>query len=302
MASVDEKNKKIDDNIGRLDEAVSNALEKRMYHIEEKMANTSIFQGKEERHSFEKVFGTKKRKYYCIDENKKYIESVQNSIALCDTLLYADIYGEKRKDVFSNSKNNNPAVSTVVYLRNPLTDIAYSNFSKVLKDARVSYEESFIAVCEAVYYNRVPYCILPIENYEDGRLSGFMNIIRKYELKIVMTCNVESASGKITKFALLKRELTRIEYGDILKDGFFLEIGFSFGEEQSRLHEVISAALFFGYKLNKIDSLPIYYSEKEYYFDVVFLGDGDLMKFLCWLDFEFPRYEVLGIYTQIKTM
>jgi len=64
---------------------------------------------------------------------------------------------------------------------------------------------------------------------------------------------------------------------------------------------VLEAASFFGYKLNKVDSLPIYYSEKEYYFDIVFKGNGKLKKFLLWLELEVPRYEIIGIYTQIET-
>ena len=162
------------------------------------------------------------------------------------------------------------------------------------------YESTFTDVCEEVYYSRTPYCILPIENSEDGRMSGFGGMIRKYELKIVMTCNVESASGRMTRFALLKRELSRLKCPPSHSEGEYLEIGLNFGEEQ-RLHEVLQAASFFGYTLNKIDSLPIYYSENEYYFDVVFKGSGQIKKFLFWLELEVPRYEIIGIYTHIKS-
>lgn len=295
MAISEDKNKRIDQNIVKQDKCISNALEKRLFHIIEKADNN--FEGDEI--LLDDVCSRYSTDNDCIEENKEYISCVQNSINLYDKLLIADKYGNGYSSVFS--KNDDDFISTVVYLKNPLSDIAYSVFSKILKDARVLYEESFVAVCEAVYYNRAPYCILPIENYEDGRLTGFINMIRKYELKIVLTCNVESANGKITKFALLQREIAKIDCNKKISDGQYLEISFRFGE-QSRLHEILAAAMFFGYKLNKIDSLPVYYSEKEYYFDVVFSGDGYLEKFLYWLDFEFPRYEILGLYTHIKTL
>ena len=122
---------------------------------------------------------------------------------------------------------------------------------------------------------------------------------RKYGLKIVLTCNVESATGRITKFALLQRELSIRECPSGVSDGEYLEIGFNFGDDE-KLTEVIASAKYFGFKLHKVDSLPIYYSEKEYYFDVVFKGKGELKKFLFWLELEVPGYEVIGVYTHIK--
>ncbi len=300
MASVEDKKRIIENNITKLDKDISDTLEKRVFHIAEKFENSIIEETNEERISFDNSFIETNQKSYCIDENKKYISGVYSSIDLYDKLLMAEIYGKDNTPTLIKSSEESEN-STVAYLKNPLTDIAYSSFSKVLHSARVSYEESFLSVCEAVYYNKVPYCILPIENYEDGRLTGFINMIRKYELKIVLTCNVESANGKITKFALLKRELTKIECKKGISDGEYLEIGFSFGE-QSKLHTILLAANFFGFNLNKVDSLPVYYSEKEYYYDVVFSGNGELNKFLYWLDFEFPRYEILGLYTSIKTL
>ncbi len=298
MASIDEKNKLIDDNIDKLDEVISDTLEKRIFHICEKAENNIDCKENEYRDYFDKISCEEKDKHFCIEENKRYVNAVQNSIKTYDTLLVAELYCKGYEVDFPQTIDDRSVLSNVVYLKNPLTDIAYRNFSKVLKNARVDYEDSFISVCESVYYNRAQYCILPIENYEDGRLSGFMNMIRKYDLKIVMTCNVESANGKITKFSLLKRELTRIHCDDTVNKGEYLEIGFNFGEN-SRLHEILGAAMFFGYNLDKVDSLPVYYSEKEYYYDVVFSGSGQLQKFLYWLDLEFPRYEILGIYTQI---
>ena len=79
-------------------------------------------------------------------------------------------------------------------------------------------------------------------------------------------------------------------------DGIFVIIL----HEENGLIKVLSAADYYGYSLNKIDSIPIYYSEKDYYFDVVFKGNGELDKFLLWLELEMPGYEIIGIYKHIK--
>lgn len=291
----------IDGNVSKLDKIISDTLEKRAYHITEmaeSVLNEPVSEGD---YSANDAFAYKQKECYCIEENKQYVSAVQNGIRLFDRLMYVDKYCKKKDGgLFSNAANAFEK-DTVVYLKNPLTDIAYSTFSMHLNDPRVSYRESFADVCEDVYYNKAPYCILPLENYEDGRLSSFFNMIRKYELKIVLSCNVESANGKITKFALLKRDITKLTCNETSRVGEYLEIGFNFGEK-AKLNEVLTAASYFGFELNKINSLPIYYSEKEYYFDVVFNGEGDLEKLIYWLELEIPRYEILGIYTEIKTI
>lgn len=300
MGSIDEKNLKIDENLKNIDVSVSNCIEKRAAHILERAKLISSADSDEYRKRYEALFSGQKDNFDVLDENMKYVSSVRKTIDMYDKIKCVDIFFPRQKTtVFSEENDIAFNTNTVVYLKNPLADIAFNKFSKCLNDARVLYQESFTDVCEEVYYSRQPYCVLPIENSDDGRLSGFRNMIRKYELKIVLTCNVESANGKVTKFALLKRELAKIDCPEAINEGEYLEIGFNFGEE-AKLVKVLEAANYFGYKLNKVDSLPIYYSEKEYYFDAVFSGNGDIKRFMFWLELEVPRYEIIGIYTHIK--
>lgn len=301
MATFESKKQIVEENISKLDKIISNTLEKRVAHVIDKADMLSEIGADGEKNAFRSMFGDEDLELPCIEENKKYVSSVCEKIKDCDKLFYVDVLADKDISAVVTETKESFDVNTVVYLKNPLTDIAYNSFCKVITDARVLYKESFADVCEEVYYSRAPYCILPLENYEDGRLTGFVNMIRKYELKIVLTCNVENANGKITKFALLKRELTVLDCPKSLKEEEYLEIGFNFGQDIG-LHEVLGAAKYFGYKLNKVDSLPIYYSEKEYYFDVVFSGNGDIKRLIHWLELEMPRYEILGIYTHISTM
>ena len=302
MASIEEKNLIIDENLQKNNRFLATSFEKRAAHISEKASLIGENGTDELIDACKLCFDGEKTPFDCISDNKKYVDAVFDSVSAYDKLncLERIVSNVKTKYPILESENQFEA-DTVVYLKNPLADIAYNNFSKLLNDPRARYEDSFADVCEEVYYNRAPYCILPTENSEEGRLAAFGNMIRKYELKIVLTYSVENANGKVARFALLKRELAKIECKSSVSDGEFLEIGLRFGEEQM-LQRVLAAANYFGFNLNKIDSLPIYYSEKEYYFDVVFKGNGNLEGFLFWLEVEVPGYEIIGIYKQIKTV
>lgn len=300
MASVEDKRQIIKDNLKENEKIINAALEKRAAHTAEKARMVIGADSDETRSAYEQTFKNEHNSEDYIPENEKYILAVRRVIDVYDKLNCVEdfCHGETPK-LFDTEGETFFEADTVVYLKNPLADVAYNVFSKHLSDPRSQYEETFADVCEEIYYSRAPYCILPIDNSDEGRMAGFSNMIRKYELKIVLTCNVESSNGRINKFALLQRELRRIECKKGISDGEYLEIGFNFGESQ-RLAEVLQAAEFFGFSMNRVDSLPIYYSEKEYYYDVVFRGKGQLEKFLFWLELEVPRYEIIGIYTHIK--
>ena len=300
MSSFEEKNQIIDENLKHNDILISNALEKRVSHIADKAEMIIGLSREESRKIYEKEFAVKGVRTHFISENKKYLSSVYECLNGFDKLNCIDsLYPETENEVEELENDTVFSTDIVSYLRNPLADIAFNNFSKLLKEPRVAYGESFSDVCEDVYYGRTPYCILPIENSDDGRMTGFCNMIRKYGLKIVLTCKVDSANGKSTGFALLKRDIAKIECKSGISDGEYVEFGFNFGEK-IRLQEVLQAASFFGFSLHRVDSFPIYYSEKEYYFDVIFKGNGDLKKFLFWIELEIPRFEIIGLYTQIK--
>jgi prephenate dehydratase len=235
-----------------------------------------------------------------VDENKGYIKGMLDKVASFDRIKLAELLGKKMSGSLVLDNVEEPSGnSKVIYLKNSLADIAYSAFSKVIDNARVVYAESFSEACEEVYYSRIPYCILPIENSDDGRMVSFANLIRKYDLKIIMTCNVTSAGEKVTKFALLKRELSILPCPDKMRGGEYLEIELNLGSKGS-LHNVLESASMFGFRFCKMDSLPLQYSENEYYFNIVFEGRGNIDGFICWLEFEVQRYDIIGIYTQLK--
>ncbi len=304
MSSFEEKDRIVLENIKAKDKELLYALEKRAAHFCEKMAlleNGVLHNGDGDNALLYGSFAEYEPDISeAVDENQEYVKGVFNKIISYDRIKIAEILSKKngRFSVLEHSEEESRE-SKVVYLKNSLADIAYSTFSKVIKNARVVYAESFSEVCEQVYYSRIPYCILPLENSDDGRMASFANLIRKYELKIVMTCNVESAVEKVTKFALLKREFSICQCPETMNDGDYLEIELNLGTKGS-LHNVLEAANMFGYRLCKIDSFPLQYSEKEYYFNIVFEGRGNIEGFIYWLEYEVRRYDVIGIYTHLK--
>ena len=98
------------------------------------------------------------------------------------------------------------ALGRIVYQHNIYTDEAFLHFSRMLPTAKACYADSFIGVCEEVAAGRCEYCILPLENTQDGKLVRFYGLIEKYELKIVLTCKVTTSDNRhSTVFGLCRR-------------------------------------------------------------------------------------------------
>lgn len=283
------KNKDIaESNLKKNEKNLANSLEKhRAYICEfEKYAEE------------EKTYVLSEEKTGCMPENRNYVTNIFKNISLLDS--FETVSREK----YVNSSvvpKEEPLCENirVTYLKNTFSDEAYSIFSSCMEKSRVYYSDSFTEVCESVYYNRSDTCILPLENSDEGYLSGFYGLIRKYELKIVLTCNIEDKDGHFTKFALLSKKLMNAMLPQKKTGERFFKI--SFGPfSESIVCDIIYCAEYFGEALNKIDSRPVYYSENGYVFDITFSGEGDIGKIVSWLDRREIGYEINGIYRHIK--
>lgn len=162
---------------------------------------------------------------------------------------------------------------------------------------RAVYGASFKDACEDVYYGRSEFCILPISNTSEGKLSGFGKLIAKYELKIVLSCNINTQDSGYTKFVLLKKN---IEYTEIKGKS----VGLDFVIPQSdgeRLPFLLNAAEFFGMTDIGISSTPAEYLNHGFSHDICCTAkaDSDICGFLCFLALEFPSYEQTGIYPNV---
>lgn len=188
----------------------------------------------------------------------------------------------------------------IAYVRNAFSDEAYSIFSKAVRGAKVLYPGNFQSVCEEVYDGHAEYCILPYENSAEGSLSGFRNLIRKYELVPILTCAVQSGSN-MTRFALLGR-------GEGVHESFLSESG---AERYVRVRidnpsgashiKVQIAASALGMEHAKIESYPVSFDDNRYSSALTFsIGKADIRPFLMYLRLEVPECSEISVYKELS--
>ncbi len=178
----------------------------------------------------------------------------------------------------------------IAYVKNSYSDEAYKIFSSVMPGASVVYPGGFSAVCEEVYNNQAGFCILPYETSDDGALSGFRQLITKYELVQVMSCSVASDTSnehKITRFALLSKGLCDFKLPKGSQS--FLKI-IADAPENTLLSSIYCAAELNGLKLVKCESVPLEWDTERYSFAITFaLEDAEPLPFLLYLALEVPQ-------------
>ena len=189
----------------------------------------------------------------------------------------------------------------IACMKNIYTDTAYIRFGAFVQDPSVLYLDSFTAICEEVAYGRCEYCILPIENSDDGKLFGFYKLLSQYELNIVLTTRVAtSEDSSSTYFALVRKGIENIS----LKHKAGTKRYFEFcllSDIRNNIGDICAAAELFGITLHKIDSAPRTYSENEFEYHIVFdISSGDLYSFLIYLSLKTDHYSVLGLYSKIN--
>lgn len=206
------------------------------------------------------------------------------------------------------------AYGKIVYQHSIYTDEAFLHFSRVLPSAKACYADSFTGVCEQVFDGQCEYCILPLENTQDGKLVRFYGLIEKYELNIALTCKVTTSDNRhSTVFGLCRRGMTWP--GFVLHDrNLCFEFIFWQEPEHLTLSKLLAAAESSSLSLLRADCLPR--SDDEilmgagYPFDLCFElsprktaspmpPERDFLAFLMFLSTHAPTYLPLGIYQNI---
>jgi len=190
-----------------------------------------------------------------------------------------------------------PENSKIAYMRNSVSDEAYRIFSTAVKNASVVYPESFAAVCEEVYYGRTGYCILPYETSEEGTLSGFTRLIRKYELCPNMVCSVPTEQG-VTRFVLLGRGQYASAYSVRCKRRYLRTTVFA--AEQAAFSRLCGVAGELKAVIRKTESIPVAWNDGRYAITVTFeLPDSAISPFLLYLALEMPECDGTAVYAEI---
>lgn len=198
------------------------------------------------------------------------------------------------------------AANRVAYLQNHFTDEAFLILTAHLQEPRAAYFSSFADVCEEVYNGLCEFCILPVENAEDGKLLRFYSLIEKFDLTPITVCDIESNSESYTRYALLR--LKRLNATTLSSQPIgpkCLEISLVL-ENGLTLSDVLSAAEYCNMHLSRVDSLPLPYKINEYRYGLVFSVPSEtdfplsVKAFLLYLSLLLPESSVTGIYTRVS--
>ncbi|MCI8388781.1 MAG: hypothetical protein HFE63_09980 [Clostridiales bacterium] len=311
----------ISDNLKLLNKEVSSAVERRFAQLYERAAliaqDGALLESDERCDEFRAMFNVEQIPAKASEAAKRYLAAYYDTQLLSDKLAVCKFLAERidwnidsilNKDVepdehdVNGSDADKPSVK-IAYLKNVYADMAFRRFSEVLESPSVDYVSDFAAVCEEVYYGRADMCILPLDSSRDAKLISFCRLIDKYELKIILSCDVVSPDGGVTtRYALLQKSAALPNRRMIEKcNSIFFEFNFV-PDQTSSLSEVLTAAEGCGLKLYKIDAIPLTYSDSEFSYDVIFsCGDGNVDAFALYMMLSVPQYDMLGIYPHMES-
>jgi hypothetical protein len=191
-----------------------------------------------------------------------------------------------------STESTNVTDKKIAFLRNRQAFLAFERFAKTLGGVSVLYENNFQNACEAVAAEQATYAIIPIYSTSDGRLNSFYRMIEKYELNIILTCDVDSDDGEsMTTFALVYKDRICLHTGS---PKFECKITF---DDLTAVSDIADAAYYYGARLDSLEALPMMFSGRAGTFSAVFdLTDADIDGLICYLALEYPQMSVVGIY------
>ena len=191
----------------------------------------------------------------------------------------------------------------IAYMPAAFADKAYLALSAGVENPRAAAVSGFVDACEEVRSGLCEFCILPLENSQNGKLTAFTRLMLRYDLQITAVCDLENgaAEGQVTRFALLSaaREgylpapLTPPPSGEPL----YLELIHT--GDSPTLTDLLTAAEFCGIRLCRVDTLPRF---EEFDGDtlpiscVLDVAGGDLPTFRRFLSLEASEDTVMGLY------
>lgn len=200
---------------------------------------------------------------------------------------------------FAESEQLSPhARGRVIYQKSNYADVAFRCFSKQIDNANATYTHNVTVVCEEVVRGNCEYCILPLENSQEGQLHSFSRLIDRHGLKIVASCNVPTDDKKrSTRFVLLRRDIPSEPLSLSFDMRFECVIPFS---HSPSVAELLTAAEYCRLKIEHLNS-GLYTVDGACVFGTHFvfsLEDGDLSAYLLFLAMQAPNFEIRGIYRQ----
>jgi len=185
----------------------------------------------------------------------------------------------------------------VSFLRNRQASRAFERFAKYLGGVSAVYEDNFQNACESVYTGQATYAIIPVSSTADGRLNSFYRQMEKYDLNIVLSCDIDSDDGEnSTTFVLVYRDRLYIKTEGIP----LYECKITF-ERLTDIADIADAAAYFGATVESCEALPLMFSGRANAFDIVFgLKHADFGGLFTYLALEYPQTAAVGIYDRTE--
>ncbi len=193
-----------------------------------------------------------------------------------------------------NEQPSAGAHGKIAYVKNRYNEQAFARFSELVPNAKPEYATDFSEACESVYAGRCRYCVLPIENDEDGRFFRFYAMADRYELKLcaITETENENTTGSV-RYALAGRSpLASISRDRICVLEFSLT-----REDGSRLTELLSAAKILDATPHTWNFLPLEYDHGLYRQYVSFrIRKENASAMALYLSLDYPNYSPIGFY------
>lgn len=181
------------------------------------------------------------------------------------------------------------AHNRIAYQRNRYTDEAFGIFSRHLRGARAAYPHTFRAICDETVGGTCEYCILPLESSGEGRLRAFTSLIETYNLKIAAVCPVPIGDGRVTQYALLRRNPAPLRPGEEAPRLLEIRCDTTGGGPE----DVLLGARICGMRLSRAEYGPDA-------LNAAFLPEGDLPAFLLFLSLAYPHFEIVGLFRYLE--
>lgn len=189
------------------------------------------------------------------------------------------------------------AAGRIAYVRNPLSEAAYLRFLSWIPETTGNAFDHFQDICEEVYNGICEYCLLPISNSSEGRLSRFCGMILKYDLKICATCDVAAPDGNgRTRFVLLRKTLRELP---ALLSHIPDDLHFCLAlptDTLPTLSELLHAADFCKLQILYVDTQPDFIGDGLLHLCRMQVRGGDLAAFFLYLRIDAPHFTPIGLY------
>jgi hypothetical protein len=203
-------------------------------------------------------------------------------------VLEQNVFGE-------NESIDNVSRGKIAYIKNRRNDDAFLLFAKKLREVKAEYVSSFQEACEAVFEDKCEFCMLPIENDNDGKLYSFYQMLDRYDLKIRHTVRISTDDGaESITFALASRNA-----GTVLHTDSTVRFEFSVVRESADfVCDVLSALAAIGGRIYSVATFPVGYDSNSCrcYFAVDLKADA-VVPMALYLSLEYHGYNALGWYT-----